>query len=371
MNLNMIRPKNETEDLLLSITKNCETLIDQTHRKLEETLEFKLIKPRQTFHFNPPIQTKGDWMIGLVDLEVYNSIFNITEKNNKFELYRDSSNKFGFLELKDELEEILNIPRISQKHLLDDEIGPRIIDEFHKLSHEKINSDGYMILLLGYSRSLFRDFESFLRIVVGLDEEDIQLILKQYNSHFITYELSPGIYTIQDISDAIRTFSGHSEIIESEYDDITMKTKIILKYKGEQDKFGLGTLRFDELSFFHTLLRFGPFWDYKPTNSNHVAISGVYTSDKILNLNTTNKIHLKCDIIDGSIQNGIRQPILFSFVINKLPGYKVFCEPETIHYKKINKSVLNTVTFYLEDDNNEEVNFNGETLTFTIQMIKI
>ena len=29
----MIRPKNETEKLLLSITKNCETLIEQTHKK--------------------------------------------------------------------------------------------------------------------------------------------------------------------------------------------------------------------------------------------------------------------------------------------------------------------------------------------------
>ena len=45
MNLNMIQPKNQTEDLLLSITKNCQTLIKQTHRKAEETLEFKMIKP--------------------------------------------------------------------------------------------------------------------------------------------------------------------------------------------------------------------------------------------------------------------------------------------------------------------------------------
>ena len=146
MNLNMIIPKNETEDLLLSITKNCQTLIDQTHRKPEETLEFKMDKSRQIFHFNPPIQTKGDWMIGLVDLEVYNSIFNITEENNKFEIYRDSSNKFGFLELKDELEEILHIPHITNQHLDDKVIGPRIIDAYIKLSHEKKNSDGYMLL---------------------------------------------------------------------------------------------------------------------------------------------------------------------------------------------------------------------------------
>ena len=75
----MIRPKNQTEDLLLSITKNCETLIDQTHRKAE-TLEFKMIKPRETFHFKPPVKIKGDWMLGLTGLEVYNSIFNITRK---------------------------------------------------------------------------------------------------------------------------------------------------------------------------------------------------------------------------------------------------------------------------------------------------
>ena len=156
----MIRPKNETDFLLISITKHCETLIEQTRRKPEETLEFKMNKSRQTFHWKPPFQVKKDWMIGLTDLEVNNSIFNITEEINKFEIYRDTSNKFGFLELKNELEEIFNIPHISQEHLEDDVIGPRIFDEFLKLTHEKKNSDGYMIILLGYSRSLFRDLES-------------------------------------------------------------------------------------------------------------------------------------------------------------------------------------------------------------------
>ena len=117
---------------------------------------------------------------------------------------------------------------------------------------------------------------------------------------------------------------------------------------------------------------FDPYWDYKPTNAIYADSPDFYTSDKItLNLNTINKIHLKCDCIDGSIQDGTRQPILFSFVLDKPSGYKVFCEPETIHYKKMNKSVLKTITFYLEDDNNEEVNFNQETLTFTLQMVKV
>ena len=128
----MITPKNETEDLLLSITKNCEMLNKQTHRKPEETLEFKMIKPRETFHFDPPIQNNGKWLFGLTDLEVHNSIFNTTEKNNKIEIYEDTSTKFGFLELKDELEEILNILHDTTEYLQDDERRPRIIDDFFK-----------------------------------------------------------------------------------------------------------------------------------------------------------------------------------------------------------------------------------------------
>ena len=57
-------------------------------------------------------------------------------------------------------------------------------------------------------------------------------------------------------------------------------------------------------------------------------------SQKIVNLSTTNKIHLKCDCIDDSVVDSLRQPILYSFVLDKLSGNKVYCEPETIHYKK-------------------------------------
>ena len=42
----MIQPKIQTEDLLLSIIKNCETLIKrEAHTKAQETLEFEMITP--------------------------------------------------------------------------------------------------------------------------------------------------------------------------------------------------------------------------------------------------------------------------------------------------------------------------------------
>ena len=360
----MIRPKNETEDLLLSITNNCETLIEQTHRKPEETLEFKMTKSRETFHFNPPIQVKEDWMLGLVDLEVYNSIFNITEKNNKFEIYKFPDEKAGgvtYEKVRDEIEKDLDIEDITAEDLQDDIIAPIIIEEYKKQVTKRMKDDKYMFILNLYVNSVFQDFESYLRTEVDLVEDDITLVLDEYNSSFITYELQPGIYTFKDISEALYNilqseYPGPGNVIDVEYDDITLKTKLVVRY-------GIIAISFYEKSFFSTILGFTSGWDYKSYNK--------YTSQKVVNLGSTNKINLKCDVINGSIVDGFRQPILYSFVLDKLPGYKVFSKPETIQYKKINKSVLNTITFYLEDDNNEEVDFNGETLTFTIQMIKI
>ena len=61
----MIRPKNRTEDLFLSKTKNFETLFKQTHTKPHETLEFKMTNSGEIFPFNPPISIEGSWMLEL------------------------------------------------------------------------------------------------------------------------------------------------------------------------------------------------------------------------------------------------------------------------------------------------------------------
>ena len=88
-------------------------------------------------------------------------------------------------------------------------------------------------------------------------------------------------------------------------------------------------------------------------------------------LNKTDNFNLKCDVINRSVLSGSREPILFSLILDKLPWFKMFCEPEKTYSKKINKSVLNTITGFLDDDANKEVDFNEETLTFTLQLIEI
>ena len=129
----MIRSKNGTEYLLLSITKNCETFKDQTHRKAEEILEFKMTNPRQTFHFNPAVEVREEWMIGLINLEVYNYIFNLTEENNKFELNNfpdQRSDGVSYVKVGDEIERDLDISDITVTDLKDEIIAPNLIEEY-------------------------------------------------------------------------------------------------------------------------------------------------------------------------------------------------------------------------------------------------
>ena len=105
--------------------------------------------------------------------------------------------------------------------------------------------------------SSFRGFESYLRFLSSLDENDIQLFLKHYNSNFITYKIPPGVYTFKKLSEVLsRGFKNDFEIgslqpnhiqdrsslmiIESE--NLTLITKLILRYEIE-------VLRFDKRSF--------------------------------------------------------------------------------------------------------------------------
>ena len=157
-----------------------------------------------------------------------------------------------------------------------------------------------------YTSSILHDFESFLRTQIDLIDDDIELVLDEYNSSFITYELEPGNYTFKDNSEALfnilqSEYPGPSNVIDIEYHGITRKTKLVVR-------FGFIAIRFDEKSFFSTIFGFTSGWDYKHYNE--------HISQKILYSGSTNKIHLKCDVIDSSIQNGLRQPILYSFVLD-------------------------------------------------------
>ena len=133
------------------------------------------------------------------------------------------------------------------------------------------------------------------------------------------------------------------------------------------------TLIYTKKSFFYTILGFTQSHSYPLDDIDEFYqwIAGLYKSNRPINITGIDKILLKCDCIQGSIVNGIREPILYSFALSSPPGHKIYKEPKVKLFKKVNKSVLSHITFYFEVDDHKAVDFNGETISFTCQLIKI
>ena len=133
------------------------------------------------------------------------------------------------------------------------------------------------------------------------------------------------------------------------------------------------TLLLTNKSFFYTILGYTQSHQ-GPLNYNegfYQILAGSYKSDRPINITGIDKVHLKCDCIQGSIVNGVREPILYSFALSSPPGHKIYKEPRIKLFKKVNKSVMSQITFYFEDDDHKTVDFNNETISFTCQLIKI
>ena len=75
-------------ELLLSIKKHTDTLIEQTRTKTQETLEFKKDRQLKTFLFISPIilSEQGKCLLAVTSFEVTNSVLNIIDNNNSFSI---------------------------------------------------------------------------------------------------------------------------------------------------------------------------------------------------------------------------------------------------------------------------------------------
>ena len=128
-------------------------------------------------------------------------------------------------------------------------MGAIIINAYTDIKLEKSSAEGFINLSRAYALSSFQDFENYLRIKGDLNEDDVQLFSKQYNSYFVTYAIPPGDYSNKDFPEVVYTKRNRPGALKLENDDISIKTKLNLKqFSG--NFVTLGTLRFDEKSFF-------------------------------------------------------------------------------------------------------------------------
>ena len=103
-----------------------------------------------------------------------------------------------------------------------------VVKEYRKEVSKRMKNDKFMNILGFYILSLFQDFENHLRTEIVLIEDNIRLVLDEYNSSFITYEVKRGIYTFKDLSEALfellrPEYEKFNNSIDINFDDITVE----------------------------------------------------------------------------------------------------------------------------------------------------
>ena len=329
-------------ELLLLIKKHTDTLIKQTKTKPQETLEFKMNRQMQTFSFNPPINLieEGKWLIAVSSLECTNSVFNITNENNSFSIIVPCHWEDEFSEkINNEVNRLLEL-RSLESHV--DEVRKRgntikIGDKEYNLSdfdnHKyEINKE--------LKEAKYKDVRDLVhRMRLSYDEIMDILDLRYIPTKRMGYSLDPAIYEVDDLNNTLKNILPDNVKVTVSIDDIRLKSSLKINQ----------TIIFTEKSFLYTILGYTQSRSYplEDINGQYQLIAGSYKSNKPINLTGIDKVHLKCDCIQGSIVNGIREPILYSFVLSSPPGHKIYKEPRVKLFKKVNKSVLSHITFYL------------------------
>ena len=316
------------EQLLLT-KKHTETLIEQTKTKPQETLEFKMNKQMQTFSFNPPINLieEGKWLLAVSSFECTNSVFNITNENNSFSIilpghYQNKSdeetinNLNNLLELKSlelHVEEVKN--RGSKIKIGDNEYK---LSDFDDQKHKIIEE---------LKKVKYNDLEELVfRMRLSYDEIMDILDLKYIPTERTGYSLDPGIYEVIDLNNTLKHILPDNLKIKITIDDIRLKSNL----KSNQ------TLIFTEKSFFYIILGYTQSRPYPLDDIDgfYQLIAGSYKSDRPINITGIDKVHLKCNCIQRSIVNVIREPISFSFDLSSPPGHKIYKEPKIKLLKK-------------------------------------
>ena len=305
-------------ELLLLIKKHTDTLIEQTKTEPQETIEFKMNKQMQTFSFNPPINLveEGKWLMAVSLFDCTNSVYNITNENNSFSISIPGHYETEFAEKTiDELNKLLELESL-ELHVA--EVRKRgtkikIGDNEYKLSDFDTQRNE---ILTELKNNKYNDLEDLVyRMQLTYNETKDILDWKYIPTKRMGYSIEPNIYNVVDLNKTLKNILPNNVKIDITIDERKYKADLKINQ----------TLIFTNKSFFYTILGFTQSHSYPLDDIEgfYQLIAGLYKSERPINITGIDKVHLKCDCVDGSIMNGTREPILYSFSLDQPPGHKI------------------------------------------------
>ena len=93
-----------------------------------------------------------------------------------------------------------------------------------------------------------------------------------------------------------------------------------------------------------------------------------YISEKIVNILSVNSILVHCDMISGSMVDGVKSPVIFNYSPNVVPGSKIVGDPVKPIYLPVSKDVINELNIWVSDQDNRLLDLQGEKIVLTFHM---
>ena len=217
-----------------------------------------------------------------------------------------------------------------------------------------LNGDGYEIGLVGLST-----YYSFPNI----DETNNQIIIDGADGKVYHLRLPKGCYELSEINDRITALmsweKGNKAKVEVKQDPVTLRSLLYIKEKGWVVKFtGDGSLG-KVLGFTKEV------YHYQADEKGHAV---PHTSENIVNILSVNSILIHCDIITGSMVDGVVQPVIFHCSPNVAPGNKIVSEPVNPIYLPVSKDVINELNIWVTDQDNKLLELQEEKIVITLHM---
>ena len=171
-----------------------------------------------------------------------------------------------------------------------------------------------------------------------------------------------GSYDIIDINDTIQhkmRQNGHYDPTNKEYyiaisaNSNTLKSVLILENNYQVD--------FRHPNSISRVLGF----------YNDIYTLGFQESENVVNILSINSLLVNLDIISGSYVNRSSQNTIYSFFPNVSPGYKIVESPINLVYLPITLDTIHSLETSITDQDGNQLNLRGETLTMRFHIRKV
>ena len=209
-----------------------------------------------------------------------------------------------------------------------------------------LNGKGYEVALIGLCT-----YYSYPNV----DEKNNTIILTGAGVKK-TLRLPRGCYELEEINNGVSRLMNWTEKTAKVVigkNKITLRASLLIKEAG-------WSVQFPNENSLGTVLGFD--------SKEYAYRKEPYISEKIVNILSVNSILVHCDMISGSMVDGVKSPVIFNYSPNVMPGSKIVGDPVKPIYLPVSKDVINELNIWVSDQDNRLLDLQGEKIVLTFHM---